>query len=70
MDNDDAIYGTPGSETPYSTPISTPRLVPYRINPVKMVRQHVPVKLKSLEDAKLSSSDNGTFSWLTLNIYV
>lgn len=60
MDNELTVFGTPAQDTPFATPISTPRRVPYRMNPVKMIRQHVPVKVLSTEEERIASSDSGS----------
>lgn len=59
MDSELTIYGTPAQDTPFTTPISTPRRVPYRMNPVKMIRQHVPVQILSTEEERIASPDSG-----------
>lgn len=59
MDDEATIYGTPSPETPFSTPISSPRRVSYRANPVKMIRQHVPLKMQSCTDVKDPSQEKG-----------
>lgn len=59
MDNELTIFGTPAQDTPFGTPISTPKRVPYRMNPVKMIRQHVPVKVLSAEEERIASPDSG-----------
>lgn len=54
-----SFYMTPRPETPYTTPSSTPRLIHCRLNPVKTIRQHVPLKINFAQETQSSTPDQG-----------